>query len=91
MTGLPFEPAGFVVQVVLPRRRDLGFMTSEDAALGAARSGVGPGQSQVSVQAKGGSPATFAYRHFTWTTDGEVRDSGWRCWVDGQFVSEVPA
>jgi hypothetical protein len=61
----------------------------EDTAVDTARGMVGPNVTQVTIEA---SPdpyqsGTFSIRHFTWK-DGEVRDSGWRSWLDDEFVED---
>lgn len=93
MSGtLPFAATRFEVEVVGPPqgRRHLGHFTDETEAVALAAGEVGPAQWQVSLTAHSGNHETFALRHFRWTS-GDVLDSGWRCWVDGEFVTEAAA
>lgn len=67
--------------------------TTEPQAVAHAEGRVGPRSVLVTIEAHVIDQAgTFAVRHFRWA-GGEVTDSGWRCWVDGEFwpVEEVAA
>lgn len=92
MSDIPFTATRFEVEVVGPSesRRHLGHFTGESDAVAVATDEVGPAQWQVSLTAHSNTPETFALRHFRWTS-GDVLDSGWRCWVDGVFVTRDAA
>jgi hypothetical protein len=83
---LPFEARLFNVDTVqggAPTER----LNTESIteALESARSRVGLNIHQASVTALGDDFETFALRHFVWV-NGTVADTGWRCWIDGEFV-----
>lgn len=90
MTAVTLD--GLDVDVVRP----LSIHTSERvydeaAAVKLAREWVGPNQSQVTITARTTDPAcTFAVRHLTWE-NGQVRDWGWRVWIDSVFRAELSA
>lgn len=77
----------FTAQVCVPlMSKTAGRFDTEAEALAFAREQVGPNQSQVSIDAwTKDYGQTFAVRHLTWQ-DGEVRDSGWRRWLAGNFI-----
>jgi hypothetical protein len=58
----------------------------EADALALALEQVGPNQTQVSITAHTEDLAgSFALRHIVWES-GEVRDTGWRRWLAGEFI-----
>jgi hypothetical protein len=79
-------PLGFDVSVSAPFASwgPKEYLHSEDEALALAREWVGPNRTTVTIQT-GGTNQTFGTRHVTWK-DGEIRDSGWRCWINGAFI-----
>lgn len=60
------------------------FGNEEDAAVAWALAEVGPNQTQVSLTASSPVLDIWANRHFVWE-NGEVRDTGWRLWTEGEF------
>lgn len=86
-SGRDHSKVTFGIQVVSPpeartERRRVG---TEDEAVAAAASIVGPNVTQVTIDTSYMGPGTFGIRHITWR-DGLVRDSGWIGWQDGVFV-----
>jgi hypothetical protein len=63
---------------------------TENEAVEAARDMIGPNVTQVTIEASPvpHAPGTFSIRHFT-LKEGERKDSGWRSWLDGEFVEDV--
>lgn len=85
---LPFEATAFEVMTVdlapgsvVDRRR----VKSADQAVETAQTWVCPRVPQVSITAHHEDVATFAVRHLTHDS-GVYNDSGWRCWIRGEFV-----
>jgi hypothetical protein len=75
-----------VVQRCLPHGATLACV-DVDEAISTAHEFVGPNQRQVSITAHTADVDSFAIRHFTFEHD-EIRDCGWRCWVDGLFAGD---
>lgn len=66
---------------------------TEQAAMCEALDHVGPRTPHVALTGRDPSKSidTFALRHLTMQPDGSINDTGWRAWVDGQFVGPVAA